>query len=104
MSSPSALPPRRPPTSRPGTTPRSTPSIQQNVVPPAGARKIRPLVYAVGIAGIAGSGALIGAILKMSQEEKEANRKVRDTLSFAGHPMYLIPRETDKQPSISNYI
>ncbi|KIW16791.1 hypothetical protein PV08_03981 [Exophiala spinifera] len=37
---------------------------------PGNNRKSRPLTYALGIAGIAGSGALIGAILNMSSQRQ----------------------------------
>lgn len=68
--------------SRPPPAPRAgTPlAAAQNAAnhAPAG-RKLRPLVYALGIAGIAGSGALIGAILKMShQEEAQKVSRLRE--------------------------
>ncbi|KAJ4577055.1 hypothetical protein HRR81_003509 [Exophiala dermatitidis] len=43
-----------------------------------GGRKIRPLIYAIGVAGIVCSGALIGAILKTSREhQQEAPQKTQ---------------------------
>ncbi|EXJ88349.1 hypothetical protein A1O1_05279 [Capronia coronata CBS 617.96] len=40
-----------------------------NRLPPS-FRRIKPLVYAIGVAGIVGSGALIGAVLKISHQEE----------------------------------
>lgn len=54
---------------------------------PPGGRKLRPLVYAIGVAGIVGSGALIGAILKMDHQEEQ--QKVSLTSEYLPHGSYL---------------
>ncbi|EXJ57050.1 hypothetical protein A1O7_07394 [Cladophialophora yegresii CBS 114405] len=56
----------RTPAQVPPSLPRGTPS-----------RSIRPLIYAIGIAGIVGSGALIGAYLKTGQQQNAARKQVQ---------------------------
>ncbi|KIY03525.1 uncharacterized protein Z520_00216 [Fonsecaea multimorphosa CBS 102226] len=65
-----SLPPR--PASPRTRTPQNT------AVHLPGNRKIRPLVYAIGVAGIVASGAFIGAILKTDRQQ-EAARKSNPT-------------------------
>ncbi|KIW23469.1 uncharacterized protein PV07_11663 [Cladophialophora immunda] len=44
-------------------------------------RKIRPLVYAIGVAGIVASGAFIGAILKTSRQQEAARKQAQISLT-----------------------
>ncbi|KAI1618299.1 hypothetical protein EDD36DRAFT_459950 [Exophiala viscosa] len=85
-----------PPRPRPSLPPRpaATPAPPQrfqaaqdaaNHAP--GGRKFKPLVYALGIAGIAGSGALIGAILKMSAQEETGKARHQQAQTQQGQPV-----------------
>ncbi|KAK4936189.1 hypothetical protein LTR10_022890 [Elasticomyces elasticus] len=63
---------------RPAAAPRQPFQAAQDAANHApGNRRLKPLVYALGIAGIAGSGALIGAILKMSEQEEGGKEQAR---------------------------
>jgi len=80
----------RPPTRLP-PAPRHPLQSAQNVANrPTGSPRYRPLVYALGIAGIAGSGALIGAILKMNEQDQTQKPQIRSQQ----------PREVDYKQAI----
>ncbi|KAL2444208.1 hypothetical protein ABEF95_015892 [Exophiala dermatitidis] len=67
-----------PPTTPSGGRPlNQTPKIAPGGNGSGGGRKIRPLVYAIGVAGIVGSGALIGAILKSAHQQEAPPRKAQ---------------------------
>ncbi|ETI25915.1 hypothetical protein G647_02692 [Cladophialophora carrionii CBS 160.54] len=67
----SRLPPR--PAERDVRRPAQVPPLSQG----APTRNIRPLIYAIGIAGIVGSGALIGAYLKTGQQQNAARKQAQ---------------------------
>ncbi|KEF60160.1 uncharacterized protein A1O9_05010 [Exophiala aquamarina CBS 119918] len=66
---PSTRPPR-PPRSSLRSTPAAAPTSS---LPPA--RKSKPLIYAVGIAAIVASGAIVGAILKIERQNASAQTR-----------------------------
>ncbi|OAL36164.1 hypothetical protein AYO20_04578 [Fonsecaea nubica] len=65
---------------RPARSP-ARPAQNTSAHVPAGSRKIRPLVYAIGIAGIVASGAFIGAILKTSRQQEAARKQAQKSLT-----------------------
>ncbi|EXJ78327.1 hypothetical protein A1O3_09488 [Capronia epimyces CBS 606.96] len=66
---------------------------------PSGGRKIRPLVYAIGIAGIVGSGALIGAILKISHQEEAQKGQAQQQVQPQGNTI-----QQNEQPDYAKSI
>ncbi|KAK5467651.1 hypothetical protein LTS15_000624 [Exophiala xenobiotica] len=95
MPPPPNLPP--PPSSGLPPAPRHPLQSIQNVANrgPTTSPRYRPLVYALGIAGIAGSGALIGAILKMNEQDKSQKPPSRSQ-----QQQQQPPREVDYKQAI----
>ncbi|KAK5274146.1 hypothetical protein LTR99_000598 [Exophiala xenobiotica] len=96
MPPPPNLPP--PPSSGLPPAPRHPLQSVKNVANrgPTTSPRYRPLVYALGIAGIAGSGALIGAILKMNEQDKSQKTQPLSGSQQQQPP----PREVDYRQAI----